>query len=182
MATKIYTKTGDAGETSLFGGKRLSKHHVRIEAYGTVDELNAHLGHLLDRLPDGSARAFLLEVQHQLFNIGSQLAADPEKDFEMPGISTSDIEAVEQHIDRMQSGLPPLKQFILPSGDPDASFCHIVRTVCRRAERRIVALHEQSPIDEEILRYLNRLSDYLFVLARVIIHATGKSEVTWTSA
>lgn len=179
MAFKIYTKTGDTGETGIFGGGRLSKHVTRIEAYGTIDEVNSHIGHLHDLIDHADLRSFLLVVQHKLFNIGSVLASSPDKVSEMPGIDESDIKAVEAEIDRMESELPPLRQFILPSGAPPASFCHIVRTVCRRAERRIVALHAEKPVQPVILQFVNRLSDYLFVLSRTLLHRAGKTDTTW---
>ena len=181
MATKIYTKTGDGGQTALFGGKRLPKHALRIEAYGTVDELNSNLGHLADRLGEIVQAPVLTGIQNQLFNLGSLLAADPEKEFKLPQITEDHCTILERAIDNMEGELKPLKQFILPSGHPDASFCHIVRTVSRRAERRVVALAAEEEVAPILVKYLNRLSDYLFVLARYILHLNGKEETPWNS-
>ena len=180
MALKIYTKTGDAGQTGLFGGARLSKHDLRIEAYGTVDELNAWVGVLRDGLSAGTMQDQLTQVQSDLFTIGTMLALEPGKSFEgMPELKSSRIIDLEVAIDLMEQQLPPLKNFILPAGHPLVSQCHVVRTVCRRAERRVVALHEAEPVDEIILQFLNRLSDYLFVLARAIGQQLGVEEVVW---
>ncbi|WP_421799535.1 cob(I)yrinic acid a,c-diamide adenosyltransferase [Haliscomenobacter sp.] len=179
MAFKIYTKTGDKGETGLFGGKRLPKYHLRIEAYGTVDELNAHLGLVRDSLVDEATRDVLKEIQDRLFTIGANLASDPDKSMSTPDLLDSDIEALEQQMDQMDAHLPPLKNFILPGGHPSVSFCHIARTVCRRAERQVVALAANEPVEEILLRYLNRLSDYLFVLSRKMAQDLGVEEVSW---
>ena len=179
MAFKIYTKTGDKGETGLFGGKRLPKYHLRIEAYGTVDELNAHLGLVRDSLADEATRDVLKEIQDRLFTIGANLASDPDKSMSTPDLLDSDIEALEQQMDQMDAHLPPLKNFILPGGHPSVSHCHIARTVCRRAERQVVALAANEPVEEILLRYLNRLSDYLFVLSRKIAQDLGVEEVSW---
>lgn len=181
MASKIYTKTGDAGKTSLFGGKRLSKNHHRIEAYGTVDELNSHIGLLRDCLAGERERTVLKQVQDLLFTIGSNLAMDPEKDFQLPGLRPADIDLLETEIDAMNEQLPELKHFILPGGHTTVSFCHIARCVCRRAERRVVALEETSVVEPIIIQFLNRLSDYLFVLARKIGLDEGVEEVKWTA-
>lgn len=179
MAFKIYTKTGDKGETGLFGGKRLPKYHLRIEAYGTVDELNAHLGLVRDSLGDEATRDFLKEIQDRLFTIGANLASDPDKAMNTPDLLDSDIEALEQQMDQMDAHLPPLKNFILPGGHPSVSYCHIARTVCRRAERQVVALAANEPVEEILLRYLNRLSDYFFVLSRKMAQDLGVEEVSW---
>ena len=179
MATKIYTKTGDEGETSLFGGKRLPKSHYRIEAYGTVDELNSYLGLVRDALSGEEERRILKIVQDRLFTVGSILAMDPEKDFNIPGLLLDDILLLEREIDRMQKELPELKQFILPGGHTAVSFCHIARCVCRRAERRVVALDQMGKVDAINIQFLNRLSDYLFVLARSIGQKEGVDEVRW---
>lgn len=179
MAFKIYTKTGDKGQTSLFGGKRLPKHHLRIEAYGTVDELNANLGLLRDHLSSETFRAELKSIQNLLFSLGSMLATDPEKNLPVPALKDTDIVSLEQAMDRMDESLPPLRNFILPGGHPVVSYAHLARCVCRRAERLVVALHEEEPVDSLSLQYLNRLSDYLFVLARAIAHDLGVEEVTW---
>lgn len=181
MTTKIYTKTGDLGQTGLFGGKRLPKDDVRIEAYGTVDELNAHIGHLSDNLEDEHSVNFLKSLQNQLFNLGSSLAVDPSKDLKVPSVNEAHCRALEEEIDRMDAKLPELKQFILPSGHPVSSLAHLARTVCRRAERRLVSLAHKEEVDPVSVKYLNRLSDYLFVLARYILILKGSKEVHWVS-
>lgn len=165
---KIYTKTGDKGTTSLVGGTRVPKTHIRLEAYGTVDELNSNLGLLITYLPDGKDKDFLQQVQDRLFAVGSHLATDREKMElkEASIISPEQVEMVEREIDRLDTLLPPLSAFILPGGSRGAAVCHVCRTVCRRAERRILALAEQVEIASELLAYVNRLSDYLFVLSR----------------
>lgn len=179
MAFKIYTKTGDKGETSLFGGMRLPKHHIRIEAYGTVDELNSYIGLIRDNLEEKSMRSLLKEIQDRLFTIGSNLASDPEKNMTTPDINPSDIELLEKEIDQMEAELPPLKNFILPGGHPTVSYCHIARCVCRRAERNMVQLSETSTVEGILLQYINRLSDYLFVLGRYVALKLGVEEITW---
>jgi cob(I)alamin adenosyltransferase len=176
---KIYTKTGDQGETGLFGGKRLPKYHVRIEAYGTVDELNAHLGLLRDGLSDTAARDLLKEIQDRLFTIGANLASDPSKNMVTPDLLEADVQALEQAMDAIDALLPPLKNFILPGGHPAVSQCHVARTVCRRAERQVVALAANEPVEQIITIYLNRLSDYLFVLSRKIALDLSVAEVIW---
>ena len=178
---KIYTKTGDAGTTGLFGGKRLPKNHLRIEAYGTVDELNSYVGLVRDVATNDDVRDLLKSVQDRLFTIGSNLASDPDKNVITPDLNPADIEALEQAIDQMNTELPDLRNFILPGGHTTVSFCHIARCVCRRAERLTVALHENEPIEALILMYLNRLSDYLFVLARKLGKDLGSEEIAWTS-
>lgn len=179
MAFKIYTKTGDKGETSLFGGKRLTKSHLRIEAYGTVDELNAVLGLVRDSLQNEHLRSILKSVQDRLFTIGANLASDPAKNMSLPDLVPADIELLEKEIDSMEAELPPLKNFILPGGHVAVSFCHLARTVCRRAERHVVALHHSEPVENIILVYFNRLSDYLFVLGRKVAHDLGVEEIPW---
>ena len=179
MAIKIYTKTGDKGQTSLFGGKRLAKSDLRIEAYGTVDELNASVGYLSELLDDSAIIKILFKVQNKLFNIGSKLAVDPAKNFEMPLVDENDVALLEHEIDKMDSEMPPLKSFILPSGHPHGAYAHVTRTVCRRAERRVVALSLESEVDPLIIAYLNRLSDYLFTLSRYIIQIRGGTAVVW---
>jgi len=179
MAFKIYTKTGDQGETSLFGGKRLPKSHLRIDAYGTVDELNCYLGLLRDSVQEDRLRDLLKDIQDRLFTIGSNLASDPDKDMVVPDVKSRDIELLEQEIDRMNEALPELKNFILPGGHPTVSTCHISRCVCRRAERLVVALEQASRVDNILIQYLNRLSDYLFVLARYLGHQLEVEEVVW---
>ncbi len=179
MAFKIYTKTGDQGETGLFGGKRLSKDHIRIESYGTVDELNAHIGMLRDLAPQYEQRLLLREIQDRLFTIGSNLASDPDKNMTTPDVKESDIKVLEDAMDKMDEQLPPLKNFILPGGHPTVSACHIARTVCRRAERSVVSLQHHSQVDAIIIRYLNRLSDYLFVLGRQFVVDLNAEEIPW---
>lgn len=181
MANKIYTKTGDKGKTGLFGGSRVSKDDIRIEAYGTVDELNAFIGHLADHLEDQSLIDFLIDLQSQLFNVGSILATDPEKPELRMDFDEKHTKSLEEQIDQMQSSLEPLKNFILPGGHSTVSLCHIIRTVCRRAERRTVSLSEVASIDLEVLIFLNRLSDYFFVLARHLAKELNVQEIKWRS-
>ena len=182
MSFKIYTKTGDKGETSIIGGKRLRKSDIRIDAYGTVDELNAHVGLVADTIPDSSQQELLRSVQSLLFTIGSNLAIDPdsEQSFPTDKILQEDIVRLEKAIDQMDESLPALKNFILPGGHPVVSNCHLARTVCRRAERMVVALSQASTVEEIIIQYLNRLSDYLFVLARKTSQDMQVEEVTWS--
>ena len=180
MAFKIYTKTGDQGETSLFGGKRLPKDHIRIEAYGTVDELNAHIGLLRDSVTGQQERQLLKDVQDRLFDMGAVLATEPGKSLPTQGIVEEDVQLLEKAIDRLDEQLPPLKNFILPGGHLTISFCHLARCVCRRAERRLVSLSELEAVDPVIIRFLNRLSDYLFVLARKLSRDLGVEEIKWS--
>lgn len=179
MSFKIYTKTGDQGETGLFGGKRLPKNHIRIESYGTLDELNAHIGMLRDLAPQDQQKSLLKEIQDRLFTIGSNLASDPSKNMITPDVEESDIQLLEQAMDQMDKNLPPLKNFILPGGHPTVSACHIARTVCRRAERSVVALHHNETVEIIIIQYLNRLSDYLFVLGRQLSLDLHAEEIPW---
>jgi cob(I)alamin adenosyltransferase len=176
---KIYTKTGDKGQTSLFGGARLPKNHIRIEAYGTVDELNSYIGLVRDVAENKIVKSVLKEVQDRLFTIGSNLASDPSKDMITPDIHQADIELLETEIDRMMAELPPLRSFILPGGHTTVSFCHIARCVCRRTERLVVALAENEKVEVMIIQYLNRLSDYLFALGRLLAKDLGVEEVKW---
>jgi cob(I)alamin adenosyltransferase len=178
---KIYTKTGDKGLTSLIGGTRVPKHHLRIESYGTVDELNSYIGMIRDQDTISThQRAVLKEIQDRLFTIGSSLASDPEKSkMKLPDLFDKDIELLEVEMDTMNEKLPDLKHFILPGGTTAVSFCHIARCVCRRAERIGVHLAEDSFVDEKILIYLNRLSDFLFVLARKIGYDQQVPENQW---
>lgn len=178
---KIYTKTGDSGETSLFGGKRLAKDDLRIEAYGTIDELNSFLGLLRDLMESPADKEQIKALQDRLFNVGSVLASDPEKPLLVKNITESDIAGLERSIDIMNENLPPLKNFILPGGHSTVSTCHICRCVCRRAERRVVSLEGPSETLGIIIRYLNRLSDFLFVLARKLSADLSAPEVIWTS-
>ncbi len=181
MAFRIYTKTGDEGETSLFGGKRLPKYHLRIESYGTIDELNSCLGLLRDHIEEESLRAFLKSIQERLFTIGSNLASDPEKEMITPDLRPEDIQLLEQEMDRMDEALPALKNFILPGGHPVVSYCHLNRCVCRRAERLVTALKAEEPgtVEAGILQYLNRLSDYFFVLGRFMAMQLKVEEIVW---
>lgn len=181
---KRYTKTGDKGITSLVGGTRVSKTHIRLEAYGTVDELNSNLGLLITYLLDGKDKDFLRQVQDRLFAVGSHLATDREKtELRVASvISREQVEMVEREIDRLDALLPSLSAFILPGGSRGASVCHVCRTVCRRAERRILALAEQVEISSELLAYVNRLSDYLFVLSRKMNRDDKKDEIFWNNS
>src|SRR5829696_1930278 len=182
MSLKIYTKTGDKGNTSLIGGTKVPKNDIRIETYGTVDELNSWIGLLNDRLNDETFRTELKEVQDRLFTIGSSLAADAEKETKMklPDLHTSDIEFLEKKIDEMTEQLPAMKSFILPGGHATVSSIHIARCVCRRAERLAVSMQQHELfVDEKVIQYLNRLSDYLFTLARYAAQKLGAEEVPW---
>lgn len=178
---KIYTKTGDKGSTSLIGGTRVPKHHLRIEAYGTVDELNSYVGMVRDQ-QDVSLeyKEVLKEIQDRLFTIGASLASDPEKSkMKIPDLHPTDIEFLEHQMDAMTEELPELKHFILPGGSTTVSFCHIARCVCRRVERLTVHLAQESFVDEKVTIYLNRLSDYLFVLARKLCMDSKVPENQW---
>ena len=178
---KIYTKTGDKGFTSLIGGKIVSKGHIRIEAYGSVDELNSYVGLLAAYTINEPYSAFLTAQQHKLFNIGSLLALDENSlvDFKLPEILKEDILLIELEIDTLSDLLSPLKNFILPGGHREVAFCHIARCVCRRAEREVVKLKEVCPVNDLIVEYLNRLSDYLFILARIMTKNLGSNEILW---
>jgi cob(I)alamin adenosyltransferase len=184
---KIYTKTGDKGTTALFGGTRVPKHHIRIECYGTVDELNSYIGLVRDQEIDTHYKSVLITVQDHLFTIGAILATDPEKAIlksgkqrlTIPKISSKDITMLEHEIDQMDNSLPTMTHFILPGGHQTVSFCHIARCVCRRAERLATALYEFEPFQDATLTYLNRLSDYLFVLARKLSNDLQAEEVKW---
>ncbi len=184
---KIYTKTGDKGTTALFGGTRVPKHHIRIDSYGTVDELNSHIGLIRDQEIDNHHKEILIRIQDRLFTLGAILATDPEKAIlkngkerlNIPLIQEEDILLLENEMDMMNESLPPMTHFVLPGGHTTVSYCHIARCVCRRAERLASALYEISPFDEHTLKYLNRLSDYLFVLARKLTHTLQANEVKW---
>ena len=178
---KIYTKSGDGGETGLFGGARLPKNHIRIEAYGTVDELNANIGLLRDHCQGQDIRDFLKDIQIRLFNIGSILATAKDKKAPVTSPQKEDIQVLEKEMDRMEEGLQPLKNFILPGGHPVVSYAHMARVVCRHAERRIVTLHQNEEVDLSLVKYLNRLSDYFFVLGRHLSKQMGVEEVLWSS-
>ncbi|ASZ14612.1 cob(I)yrinic acid a,c-diamide adenosyltransferase [Chitinophaga pendula] len=182
MSFKIYTKTGDKGKTSLIGGTKVSKSHIRIDAYGTVDELNSYIGLVSDHLSDEATKLFLKEIQDRLFTIGSSLACDPDKDTKMkiPDLHESDIRLLETNMDQMDAELPPMKSFILPGGHVAVSTCHIARCVCRRAERICVGMQESDMfIEPLVLKYINRLSDYLFMLSRWVAHRLGVAEIPW---
>lgn len=177
---KVYTKTGDKGTTSLFGGQRVPKHHIRIEAYGTVDELNSYIGLIRDQDIDERSINTLIEVQDRLFTAGSILATEPGNEkVKVPQLIPSDITFLENEIDAMNEHLPEMRSFVLPGGHTTVSYCHITRCVCRRAERLISHLAELETINELVLQYLNRLSDYLFVLGRKIVLDKAVKEVEW---
>ena len=184
---KVYTKTGDTGTTALFGGTRVPKHHIRIESYGTVDELNSHIGLIRDQEINILYKNVLIEVQDRLFTVGAILATPPEKEvlkngqkrLQNLGILETDIEFLENEIDTMENSLPPMTHFVLPGGHTTVSYCHIARCVCRRAERLAVHLNDIEPTDELVIKYLNRLSDYLFVLARKLSFDLKADEVQW---
>lgn len=182
MALKIYTKTGDTGETVLIGGTKVPKSHIRIETYGTVDELNSYIGFCSDQLSHEASRLDLKEIQDRLFTIGSSLACDPDKEplMKIPDLKETDILWLEREIDLMNDQMPKMTSFILPGGHMAVSSLHIARCVCRRAERLCVHMQqEQLFIDPKVIKYLNRLSDYLFVLARYTTHLLGIQEVPW---
>lgn len=179
---KVYTKGGDKGKTSLLGGVRLPKSDIRIHVYGSVDELNSYLGLLADQPVNKERAEFLRQVQGVLFTMGSHLAADSGYNSKkLPVPDPNVVEQLELAIDRMDAELPALRSFVLPGGHQSVSFCHIARSVARRAERMAVTLHQQEPLDEWILIYLNRLSDYLFVLARYMAQVLGAQEIPWKS-
>lgn len=177
---KIYTKTGDQGTTSLVGGTRVSKADLRIDTYGTVDELNSYIGLVRDQPVNEVRREFLKYIQDRLFTIGSILASEPDnKKHFIPDLHEEDITALELAMDEMNEVLEPMRSFILPGGHPSVSFGHVARTVCRRAERLVIALNESEPVETEVIRYLNRLSDYLFVLSRKMAQELGVEEIKW---
>lgn len=184
---KIYTKTGDMGSTALFGGTRVPKHHIRIESYGTIDELNSWIGLIRDQQINPQYKEILVCIQDKLFTVGAILATPPDKEMlkngkprlNIPKISAEDIKLLEDEIDQMNDALPPMTHFILPGGHTTVSYCHITRTVCRRAERLAVHLFENEPFDTKVLEYINRLSDYFFVLARKLSHDLKAEEIKW---
>lgn len=179
--TKVYTRTGDQGQTSIIGGFRVSKACERLEAYGTVDELSSHLGLLASLLPEGEDKTLIIRIQNNLFNVCSNLATDQSQTplYNSAKLADGEIELLEQEVDRIMKLLPERQGFILPGGCQAAALAHVCRTVCRRAERRIVALSEVAQISPETLQYVNRLSDYLFVLAKKINFNTNVSEIVW---
>ena len=177
---KIYTKTGDKGTTSLIGGTRLSKAHVRIDAYGTVDELNSYIGLLGDQPVNEKRKEILKEIQDRLFTMGSHLASESDKSKRiLPDLLEEDIILLEKEMDVIDSQVPKLTAFVLPGGHESVSFGHVARTVCRRAERAVIHLQQGEEVEEIVIRYLNRLSDYLFMLCRIMTHDLGIEEVTW---
>ena len=184
---KVYTKTGDKGTTALFGGTRVPKFHIRIESYGTVDELNSYIGLIRDQEMNMHYKEVLIEIQDRLFTVGAILATDPEKAIlkngkerlNIPKISEKDLDYLEKEIDTMETELSPMTHFVLPGGHTTVSYCHIARCVCRRAERLAAHLNDIEPTDEMVLKYLNRLSDYLFVLARKLTFDLKANEVKW---
>ncbi len=177
---KIYTKTGDKGTTALFGGKRVPKSDLRIDAYGTVDELNSYIGLLRDQEVNQKRKEVLIEIQDRLFTVGSILATEPgNTKVKIPALSESDITYLEKEIDAMDAQLPPMKFFVLPGGHPSVSFGHVARTVCRRAERLVIGLDAVEKVDPLVIKYLNRLSDHLFMLCRIMAHELNAEEVAW---
>lgn len=184
---KVYTKTGDSGTTALFGGTRVPKDHIRIESYGTVDELNSHIGLIRDQDFNPEYKKILIEIQDRLFTVGAILATPPEKEvlkngekrLQNLGIIETDIELLENQIDTMEDSLPPMTHFVLPGGHTTVSYCHVARCVCRRAERLAVQLNHNEPVAPIAIKYLNRLSDYLFVLARKLSSDLQADEVKW---
>lgn len=184
---KIYTKTGDKGQTSLFGGTRVPKYNLRIEAYGTIDELNANIGLIRDQQIDEHTSKILLKIQNELFTLGAMLATPPDKETLKSGkdrlniekINNEKITLLESEMDLMNETLPPMTHFVLPGGHQTVSYCHIARCICRRAERITTQLSDESNVDPQILMYLNRLSDYLFVLARKLTLDNNAQEIQW---
>jgi cob(I)alamin adenosyltransferase len=184
---KIYTKTGDEGTTALFGGTRVKKYNLRIDSYGTVDELNAYIGLIKDQNIKDATKDSLLKIQNELFTLGAMLATPPEKEtlksgkerLNIPKVNSNSIQFLENEIDTMDSELPQMTHFILPGGHQAVSFCHVARCVCRRAERLCVELNDEEAINSDILKYLNRLSDYLFVLARMLSKQLEVDEIKW---
>ncbi|MBT0608660.1 cob(I)yrinic acid a,c-diamide adenosyltransferase [Aequorivita echinoideorum] len=184
---KIYTKTGDAGTTALFGGTRVPKHSIRIESYGTVDELNSYLGLIRSQQIDARSKEILVHIQDRLFTLGAILATDPAKAvlkngkerLNIPKITEDDITLLETEMDKMNDALPEMTHFILPGGNTVVSYCHVARCICRRSERWTSRLNEEQPVESTVLKYLNRLSDYLFVLARKLSKDQQAEEIQW---
>lgn len=177
---KIYTKTGDKGTTALFGGKRVSKADLRIDTYGTVDELNSYIGLVRDQPVNQIRKKILVEIQDRLFTVGSILATEPgNTKVKIPALHPDDVTFLEKEIDAMDASLPPMKFFVLPGGHQSVSFCHVARTVCRRAERLIIALNTHETVDPLVIQYLNRLSDYLFMLSRKMSAELNAEEMPW---
>ncbi|MBR1395027.1 MAG: cob(I)yrinic acid a,c-diamide adenosyltransferase [Prevotella sp.] len=182
--TKVYTRTGDKGTTSLVGGVRIKKSDTRLEAYGTVDELSAHLGLLAAMMGEDDNRQNIIRIQNNLFNVCTHLATDQSQTPLYPSahLAEGEVEFLEQEVDRLMKLLPERQGFVLPGGTPTAAQAHVARTVCRRAERRIAALAEVAVVGDEIQQYVNRLSDYLFVLAKIINFNSGQNEIIWQNA
>ena len=182
--TKVYTRTGDKGTTSLVGGVRIKKSSVRLEAYGTVDELSAHLGMLVAMMPDSADRDSVVRIQNNLFNVCTHLATDQSQTPLYPSayLAEGEVDFLEKEVDRMMALLPERQGFVLPGGTMAAAQAHVARTVCRRAERRIASLAEEAQVGDDIQKYINRLSDYLFVLAKIINFNSGKAEILWQNA
>lgn len=182
MSTKLYTKTGDKGKTSLLGGSKVSKADLRIEAYGNVDELNSFIGYLKDQAEvENRLKQQLYWIQEHLFTIGSALATEADfKGFELPKITPAEVSQLEVWIDKFDKEVPPLKNFILPGGHPAVSWAHVCRTVCRRTERSIISLANSDKVEEVIIQFMNRLSDYLFIFARAIGHQLNAPEIPWS--
>lgn len=177
---KVYTKTGDQGETSLFGGKRVPKYDDRIEAYGTCDELNSWIGLIRDQEINEDHKNTLIEIQDRLFTIGALLAADPDKPkLKKPDLVESDVILLEDEMDRMEEVLPKMTSFVLPGGHTTVSYCHVARCVCRRCERLVIRLTQHTEVEPLVIKYLNRLSDYLFVLARKLTQDLNAPEIPW---
>lgn len=177
---KIYTKRGDTGQTSLLSGERVAKHHERIEAYGTIDELNSFVGLLRSGKLDTNDNLFLIKIQNKLFNLGSNLAIEKKStNFKLPNLTNNDILVLEKEIDKIDTILPKLKNFVLPGGNQTVAYCHVCRSICRRAERLIVKLSANTDIDEQIIKYINRLSDYFFQLSRKIAFDLKLEEEIW---
>ncbi len=178
---KIYTKGGDKGTTSLLGGTRVPKHHLRIEAYGTIDELNSNIGLVRSYDMKDTDREFLIKIQDELFTMGSQLATEPGNDkVKIPKLTPKNTADLEKRIDEMNDELPPMRNFVLPGGDLSVAQTHVARCVCRRAERIVLELNDLEGVEEDIRIYLNRLSDFLFVLSRKLTQDTGSEEIPWT--
>lgn len=177
---KIYTKKGDKGTTSLIGGTKVPKHHIRIEAYGTVDELNSWIGLIRDQQIEIHYKEILAEIQDRLFTMGSSLASDPKKSkMKIPDLKEEDVQTLELEMDTMDTKLPEMKSFVLPGGHTTVSYCHIARCVCRRAERLVTHLAENDFVDPLVIKYLNRLSDFLFVLSRQLTAYLQAKEIPW---
>ncbi len=176
---KVYTKSGDKGKTSLLSGERVPKSDIRLSAYGTIDELNSFIGllHSLDLRE--RHKTLLLQIQHKLFNIGALVAVRKAVSFELPGVGEDDIKVLEEEIDYLNENIPSLKEFVLPGGDTTSAQCHVCRSVCRRAERLVIDLADKESVDELVIKYLNRLSDYFFMLARMNLKEKNIPEITW---